>query len=286
MFLADKANDFKTDTFVVNKVYPELLQIVEKYRPEIMWSDGEWEAPDTYWKSKEFLAWLYNDSPVKDTVVANDRWGSGDVICHHGDFYTCADRFNPGVLQPHKWENAMTIDKRSWGYRRNANIADYMTTHELLVTMAQTISCGGNLLMNVGPTSDGMIIPIFQERLLEVGEWLSINGEAIYNTRPWLHQNETVANIWYTSRESAVYATVLDWPSRNTVELAKAVGLFKNEYTTVSLLGNPEPLSWRVTDDTVEIKLPDKSAVKSKWAWVIKIETDTLKDNHIVRSEG
>lgn len=66
------------------------------YKPEVIWSDGEWEASYQYWKSTEFLAWLFNDSPVKNTVVVNDRWGSGDIICHHGSFYTCVDKYNPG----------------------------------------------------------------------------------------------------------------------------------------------------------------------------------------------
>ena len=68
---------------------------MEKYKPEIIWSDGSIEASDDYWKGAEFVAWLYNDSPVKETAVVNDRWGKGmNGIC--GDFYTYHDRYNPG----------------------------------------------------------------------------------------------------------------------------------------------------------------------------------------------
>ena len=114
------------------------------YKPEVIWSDGHWEASDVYWNSTEFLAWLYNDSPVKDTIVVNDRWGIG-CDCKHGGYYSCADRYNPGVLQPRKWENAMTLDKTSWGFRRDAQLADYLTADELIVTLAETISCGGTV---------------------------------------------------------------------------------------------------------------------------------------------
>lgn len=69
---------------------------VLNYYPEVIWSDGDWEADENYWKSKEFLAWLFSDSPVKETVVVNDRWGKG-ISCHHGSFYNCKDRYNPGL---------------------------------------------------------------------------------------------------------------------------------------------------------------------------------------------
>ena len=67
------------------------------YKPEVLWSDGDWEASEDYWKSKEFLAWLYNDSPVKASIVTNDRWGN-TTSCKHGDFYNCQDRYNPGNI--------------------------------------------------------------------------------------------------------------------------------------------------------------------------------------------
>ena len=63
----------------------------------------------------------------------------------------------------------MTIDRRSWGFRRNARLADYMSLEELVKELVVTVSCNGNVLMNVGPTKDGIISPIFEERLRGIG---------------------------------------------------------------------------------------------------------------------
>lgn len=163
----------------------------------MIWSDGDWEASDDYWGSKDVLAWLYNSSPVKGTVVVNDRWGNG-TTCKHGGVWNCADRYNPGHILPHKWENAFTIDKNSWSHRRNANIEDFLSPEEIIEQLVTTVSCGGNFLIDIGPTKDGMIPPIFQERLLQLGQWLGINGESIYGSSVWPPaQNDSVTDgVW------------------------------------------------------------------------------------------
>lgn len=280
LYLADKASGFATNDFVTRKTMPELVEIVEKYQPEIIWSDGDWEAPDTYWNSTHFLAWLYNDSPVRSTVLVNDRWGKG-TPCKHGDFYNCKDHYNPGVLIDHKWENAMTVDKDSWGYRRNVRLADYHTIEELLAELASTVSCNGNFLLNVGPTSDGIILPAFEERLTQMGTWLGVNGEAIYGSRPWKYQNDSVTpGVWYTSKEDAVYAVVLRWPKNDKLFLGS---LRLGEGARVTMLGlgdcdlTPVPgvglNGWRGTGGTV-ITLPPLTPdlLPTPWAWVLKVE--------------
>ena len=65
LYIADEASGFKNQDFVFGKALPELVQLVNMYKPDLIWSDGDWHAPDTYWNSTEFLAWLYNDSPIK-----------------------------------------------------------------------------------------------------------------------------------------------------------------------------------------------------------------------------
>lgn len=65
LYILDKQSGYKTQNFVAMKTLPELIDLVMTYKPDLIWSDGDWEAPDTYWNSTQFLAWLYNDSPVK-----------------------------------------------------------------------------------------------------------------------------------------------------------------------------------------------------------------------------
>lgn len=276
LYKSDAANGFKTQNFVKSKTMPELYEIVQKYKPEVVWSDGDGDAPAEYWTSQEFLAWLYNDSPVKDTVVVNDRWGK-NISCHHGGFFTCADRYNPGKLQTHKWENAMTIDHYSWGYRRNAPLSNYLSIEELLKTFITTVSCGGNMLMNVGPTSYGRIVPIMEERLKQMGEWLGVNGKAIYGTRPWSHQNDTVTkDVWYTKKKSStgytVYAILLQWPKAGTLTLGAPQ---TTTATVVSLLGYQGNFDWsKGPTGGIEIKFPliGWNMMPCKWAWVLKLD--------------
>jgi len=272
LFLQDKANNGTTKYYQGAVSYPQMLDLVNTYQPEVIWSDGDWEMPDTYWGSQEFLAWLYNESPVKETVVVNDRWGAGDP-CHHGGYYTCADRYNPGTLQNHKWENALTLDLSSWGYNRLTTLDGYMTIQQVLFQLASTVACGGNMLLNVGPTKDGLILPIFEERLRQIGAWLTINGESIYNTTPWRIQNETSNQVWYTSTKSAVYAIALAWPGNQQLALSSPKA---TSSSVVTILGSSIKLG--VTPKAsggITIDLPEEyvnpSLLTSQWAWVFKL---------------
>ncbi|KAM9777739.1 plasma alpha-L-fucosidase [Neosynchiropus ocellatus] len=272
LYEQDAARAFATNSFPVSKTLPELYELVLKYQPKVLWSDGDGDAPDTYWNSTGFLAWLYNDSPVRDSVVTNDRWGHGS-ICTHGGYYTCADRYQPGHLLNHKWENCMTIDTKSWGYRRNAPLSDYLTIEQLVATLVETVSCGGNLLMNIGPTHDGRIAPIFEERLRQMGQWLKVNGDGIYNTTAWRAQKDSVTpQLWYTARpqQKAVYAILLEWPKNGSVVLGEPVA---SAQTQVVLLGHGD-LRWEpVKPRGLRVLLPSLSfsQMPCQWAWTLRL---------------
>lgn len=224
-----------TNDYVKYVSYPQMFELVTKYEPEIIWSDGDWEMSDDYWKSKEFIAWLYNISPVKDTVVVNDRWGKG-ISGSHGGFLTYTDHFDPGYLIKRKWENCLTIDMKSWGYRQNMKSEDVHTVEYLIGQLVRTIACNGNILLNIGPDKSGMIPAIFEDRLRQLGQWVKRNKEAIFDTYPWMYQNDSLS-IWYTvslphgyklksnaawiphTERSTLYAFFLEFPTENTVTL-------------------------------------------------------------------
>uniref|UniRef100_A0A673L8D9 alpha-L-fucosidase n=1 Tax=Sinocyclocheilus rhinocerous TaxID=307959 RepID=A0A673L8D9_9TELE len=215
LYRADADSYFKTNVFPMTKTLPELYEIVNKYKPELLWSDGDGDAPDSYWNSTGFLTWLYNQSPVRDTVVSvtNDRWGY-DTICNHGGYYTCSDRYSPGHLLRHKWENCMTIDQKSCGYRRDAKLSDYLTIEQLIVV--------NRVLRGEFAVERGShIVPIFEERLQQMGQWLKLNGEAIYNSSAWRVQNDTVTpGVW---SKNVIYAIFLSWPTDGYIVLSDPV---------------------------------------------------------------
>lgn len=236
--LYEKDRIENTSLFVDHKVLPELKEIVELYEPDIIWSDGDWEMSDSYWKSKEFLTWLFAESSVQSSVVVNDRWGEGS-LCNHGSFLTCRDRFNPRKLQEKKFENVLSMDKKSWGYDSMSTPNEILTVHEIIEELVTTVACNGNLLLNIGPKGNGRIDNIFIERLEKFGFWLMINGEGIFGTKPWWKQNEN-ENIWFTTKIRGnfeeIFIFVLKYPDDGMIEISNILDIMTSE-TEISLLG-------------------------------------------------
>ncbi|HUQ12014.1 MAG TPA: alpha-L-fucosidase [Steroidobacteraceae bacterium] len=168
------------DAYVERHLFPQFKDLVTRYSPSVIFADGEWEQPSEKWRAAELLAWLFNDSPVADKVVVNDRWGKETRHVHGGYYTTEYGAGLPGAT--HAWEENRGIG-HSYGYNRNEDVADYATGERLLLTLIDTVSRGGNLLLNIGPTADGRIPVEMQERLAYLGTWLERNGEAIYGTR-------------------------------------------------------------------------------------------------------
>jgi alpha-L-fucosidase len=169
--------------YVDEHMTPQFKDLVTKYKPSLIFSDGEWDLSDTAWKSEALLAWLFNDSPVANEVVVDDRWGGNTRGKNTGATYSTSE-YGSGMDASVIWEENQGIG-HSYGYNRNEGIDDYKTSRHLILMLADIVSRGGNLLLDIGPTADGRIPVIMQQRLLDMGNWLKINGEAIYGTKAY-----------------------------------------------------------------------------------------------------
>ena len=281
--------------YVREHMFPQFKDLVTHYKPAIIFSDGEWEMTSADWHSAELLAWLYNESPVKDEVVVDDRWGS-DTRHKHGGYWTT--EYTAGMSGvDHPWEESRGMGV-SYGYNRAEDLNIYHTSRELVFILVDTVSRGGNLLLDIGPRADGTIPVIMEERLTEMGDWLKINGEAIYGTKPWKNTREWTAGevpkieynkeyssaydviklierpadgkasieAFFTSKVNDVYAILPRWSGHSLV--IKAVSAAKS----VKLLGSSTPLKFKTSKAGLSIELPDlPEDLRLQPAWVLKI---------------
>jgi alpha-L-fucosidase len=262
------------DRYVHEHVNPQLRELVMKYEPAVIFSDaGEWDEDEEYWETKEFLAWLYNNAPNRDEVVVNDRWAKG-MPGKHGDYYSSEYQDTDAIGGSHPWEESRGMG-RSYGYNRAENINHYRTSKELVHELIDVVSRGGNLLLNVGPTADGRIPVIMQQRLRDIGSWLQKNGESIYSTRSWTGRLEQQTNtgdttdLRYTRKGSDLFVTLLEWRDGEFV----VSGLDNTAGVSVQLLGYDGPVDWRAHDKEIVIVPPRMSPaeVPSRYAYVFKI---------------
>jgi alpha-L-fucosidase len=254
---------YKTDIgrYVDEHMLPQMKDLVNRYKPDIVWPDGEWGQSDTTWKSREFISWLYNESPVKNTVVINDRWGKDRK---HGGFSTTEYGSGNASLQK-PWEECRGIGE-SFGYNRNENLEQYQNSSQLIHMFIDIVSRGGNLLLNVGPTADGRIPVIMQQRLKDMGDWLRINGDAIYATRAWTGgPSKKEKDVFYTRKGNDLYVIVTAWQKEIIVP-----GIKKGE---VSMLGYTGKIRYAVDGKGLKITAPalDPGNNPSPYAWAYKI---------------
>ncbi len=259
------------EKYVDDHMIPQMKDLVTRYEPDIVWTDGEWDHPSEKWKSTEFLAWLYNESSVKGTVCVNDRWGKETRGVHGGYFTTEYDLVHnqEGVGDTNRpWEECRGIGT-SFGYNQMEDLGNYMSSDALIDMLITKVSGGGNLLLDIGPTSDGRIPVIQQQRLLDIGAWLNINGEAIYGTRKWEGAKQNKAeNVFFTKKGKDLYVHCTTFPTK-PIEVKGIKGAAK-----VTMLGLAEKVNYKKSGSALKISVPDITPINnpSEYAWVFKVE--------------
>lgn len=259
---------YKSDVnrYVADHMIPQMKDLVTRYQPDILWTDGEWDQNSETWKSKEFLSWLFNNKSVNKNIVVNDRWGN-DTKGKHGSFFTT--EYGQGTSSDtHPWEECRGIGQ-SFGYNRNENLEDYMSSDKLIHSLIQIVSKGGNFLLNIGPTADGRIPVIMQQRLKDLGKWLKVNGDAIYGSERW--NNATTASkdstVFFTKKGKDLYVICSEWPDQLAIN-----GISKPK--RITMLGYNGNITSSQSKGKLIISAPavTPKTLPCNSAWVFKLE--------------
>jgi alpha-L-fucosidase len=292
LWLKDRAR------YVTEHMTPQFKDAVTRYQPSLIFSDGEWDLTAQEWKSEELLAWLFNESPSRAEVVVDDRWGK-DTRHKHGTYFTT--EYAAGLQDgTHPWEESRGM-AYSYGLNRAERADDYKSAREFIFVLVDLVSRGGNLLLDIGPAADGTIPPLMEQRLLEMGDWLKVNGEAIYGTRfagrscQWTEGAQpkqeygeyrvkynvmdqigqepknggAVKQVFFTKKPDALYAISAGWPGKRLV--LRNVRVPAN--ATVTMLGVAGALKTSVAGTTLTIEVPDlgPDGAPCRYAYAFKI---------------
>jgi alpha-L-fucosidase len=218
----------------------QLRELIDKYSPSLVWNDIGYPPKS---KMLEIVAEYYNAVP--DGLV-NDRWAPLTIMPggireltkigimawlksllgskpapFTGDFRT--KEYEPRYeLMQEKWEACRGVGY-SFGYNQMETEVHYASAGQLIYELVDIVSKNGNFLLNVGPMADGTIPEAQMVRLRAIGQWLSVNGEAIYATRPWTRAEGTTdagVEVRFTQKGDALYAVLLGRPGQRTVTIA------------------------------------------------------------------
>lgn len=227
-------------------------ELIERYRPDVLWNDIGYPAgADLERLFEQYLA------TVPEGVINNRfDWAGQSSGSVHCDFVT--PEYSTAGDPSRKWESTRGIGT-SFGYNRFEPDDSYLDPDELVVMFVDIVARGGNLLLNVGPTADGMIPWVQAQRLLAIGWWLRTNGDAIYGTRPCGRAEGRTGDgldIRFTAKAQALYAIVVGTPASARLQL----DVTPPEGAEVRLLGHDAPLRWSPHPGGCEIDLPARPA--------------------------
>lgn len=267
-------------SYYETKAYPQVKELTDLL-PELklIWFDGEGFTTEK--QSFKFYKMIYNKNP---SIIVNRRVGWS-----FGDYLDAGDNKIPDENEKldKYWETCGTTNN-SWGYKSYDH--DWKSTKELLYYFVDILSKGGNYLLNIGPDGKGNVPKPSENRLLEMGEWIHINSEAVYNTVAWTTKHEgnsaellngtghrekkgfnftfTQNDFWFTAKEKVVYAISL-MPSSNKI-IIKSLGKNAGTIKDVKFLNQHFIKNWSQTEKGLIINLHTK--VSNKNGFVIKVQ--------------
>ncbi len=233
-----------------NFTYNQIEELMTGYGDvDILWLDGGWvAAPNQDIKMNDIAKMARSH---QNGLLVVDRMIHGE-----NENYLTPERSIPNEQLPYPWESCITLS-HDWGWVPDA---PFKSANEVIAMLIEVVAKGGNLLLGVGPTPEGIIEAKVVEILKEVGHWMDKNGEAIYNTRITQHYN--TENIWFTESKDGKTIYGIYLPDENGNSIIKWENNIPKKGSKIKLLDSGRKLRWKATGNEVEIKL-NPSEVKS-----------------------
>jgi alpha-L-fucosidase len=267
------------------------MELVEKYHPDIVYFDWWIGQASIRQNLTRFAAFYYNSSLKYGNHVGVINYKDYAMQDHSG--VLDIERGQLGDMRPLAWQTDTSVSNKSWGYIKD----DTFKSPEFVIDqLIDIVSKNGNLLLNIGPRSDGTIPEGVQQVLLDVGAWLDINGEAIYGTRPWriygegptkvaagsFHDTDTThytaEDFRFTTKGDVLYAIGFAWPTNGQAVIhSLAVTAGAEPIESVSLLGSDAKISFDQGSDGLHLQLPTQNAQRM-YAYALR-----LNFGHITR---
>lgn len=255
------------DDYIKNKSIPQVKELLANYDLSQIWFDTPIYIP-----AKDSMAFYKTVYEANPEILVNARIGNG-----FGDIGTPGDNVIPDKASANTWEGIATTN-HTWGYSSYDH--DWKSPKELMYWLVANVSKGGNFLLNVGPDGEGVIPAASANILKEVGKWLKVNGDAIYDSKPWEVVQEgpskvdvngtgnrkiknfdfTEQDFWFTQKEDNVYAISLTTPKSSSAVIKSIKDM---KIKSIRLVGSGQLLNWSKTADAIHVQLPklDQSGV-------------------------
>lgn len=245
-------------------------EVVDKYRPEVVWFDFGLGRVQEHYK-REFLAHYYN---------RGQEWGKEVAVTYKmhdlppGTGVLDYELGRMDRLTYNEWITDTSVDQiGAWSYVEGAG---FKSTTKLVHNLVENVSKNGYLLLNVGPKADGEIPVAAKKAMLGMGEWLAVNGEAIFDTVAWMTYGEgptkmdtvgmfserkdvdyTADDIRFTVKDDFLYAICLGWPKKEIL-IKAGKRLHEKEIQSVRMLGVDKELSWEYKAEGLSVRMPEK----------------------------
>jgi alpha-L-fucosidase len=240
------------------------IELVNKYQPQLFWFDWWIEQPamDPYRKS--FASYYYNQGLAwKKGVVINYKHTSYP----DGTAVLDLERGKLAGIRDLPWQTDDAIGNNSWGYAAGNTFKD---ARYVVTNLIDIVSKNGNLLLNIGPRSDGTITDEETNVLLQTGKWLEVNGESIYGTRPWIRFGEgptesasgsfadqkkpfTAEDVRFTTKSGILYAITLGLPKNQTRVKSLSSHSGNGIIESIEMVGSSEKISWTQNENALLI---------------------------------